>query len=62
MAPMETGGAEDRLRDLKSVTDSSLSYLPLEALLDELLARLVEILDARLRLAHLRGGEHGFGR
>ena len=45
MAPMATGGAEDRLRDLKSVTDSSLSYLPLEGLLDELLARVVEILD-----------------
>ncbi len=42
---MATGGAEDRLRDLKSVTDSSLSYLPLEGLLDALLTRVVEILD-----------------
>ena len=42
---MATGGAEDRLRDLKSVTDSSLSFLPLEGLLDALLTRVVEILD-----------------
>ena len=45
MAAMSTGGGEDRLRDLKSVTDSALSYLPLEGLLDELLTRVVEILD-----------------
>jgi anti-sigma regulatory factor (Ser/Thr protein kinase)/putative methionine-R-sulfoxide reductase with GAF domain len=34
----------DRLRDLQSITDSALAYLPLEALLDELLNRIVEIL------------------
>ena len=45
MAGMATGGGEDRLRDLKSVTDAALSYLPLEGLLDELLTRVVEILD-----------------
>src|SRR5687767_4286371 len=44
MAGMATGAADDRLRDLKSVTDSALSFLPLEGLLDELLARVVEIL------------------
>ncbi len=42
---MPTGAADDRLRALKSVTDSALSYLPLEGLLDELLARVVEILE-----------------
>ena len=42
---MATGAADDRLRDLKSVTDSALSYLPLEGLLDELLVRVVEILE-----------------
>ena len=42
---MATGGGDDRLRDLKSVTDAALSYLPLEGLLDELLTRVVEILD-----------------
>jgi serine phosphatase RsbU (regulator of sigma subunit)/anti-sigma regulatory factor (Ser/Thr protein kinase) len=36
--------AADRLRDLQRITDAALAYLPLEALLDELLARLVEIL------------------
>jgi anti-sigma regulatory factor (Ser/Thr protein kinase) len=35
----------DKLRDLQSVTDSALSYLPLEGLLDELLNRIVDILD-----------------
>jgi serine phosphatase RsbU (regulator of sigma subunit)/anti-sigma regulatory factor (Ser/Thr protein kinase) len=45
MARMATGGADDRLRDLKSVTDSALSYLPLEGLLDELLVRVVEVLE-----------------
>ena len=38
--------AADRLRDLRSVTDAALSYLPLEDLLNELLARVVTILDA----------------
>jgi serine phosphatase RsbU (regulator of sigma subunit)/anti-sigma regulatory factor (Ser/Thr protein kinase) len=36
--------AADRLRDLQSVTDAALAYLPLEGLLDELLTRVVEIL------------------
>ena len=36
----------ERLRDLQRVTDAALAYLPLEDLLDELLARVVEILDA----------------
>jgi anti-sigma regulatory factor (Ser/Thr protein kinase)/putative methionine-R-sulfoxide reductase with GAF domain len=34
----------DRLRDLQSITDAALAYLPLETLLDELLTRVVEIL------------------
>jgi anti-sigma regulatory factor (Ser/Thr protein kinase)/putative methionine-R-sulfoxide reductase with GAF domain len=38
--------AADRLRDLRSVTDAALAYLPLEDLLNELLARVVGILDA----------------
>jgi anti-sigma regulatory factor (Ser/Thr protein kinase)/putative methionine-R-sulfoxide reductase with GAF domain len=33
----------DKLRDLLSVTDAALSYLPLERLLEELLGRVVEI-------------------
>jgi anti-sigma regulatory factor (Ser/Thr protein kinase)/putative methionine-R-sulfoxide reductase with GAF domain len=37
--------AADRLRDLQRVTDAALAYLPLEVLLDELLARVTEILD-----------------
>ena len=37
--------AADRLRDLQRITDAALAYLPLEALLDELLARVVDILD-----------------
>ena len=36
----------ERLRDLESVTDSALSYLPLDELLDELLRRVVVILEA----------------
>jgi serine phosphatase RsbU (regulator of sigma subunit)/anti-sigma regulatory factor (Ser/Thr protein kinase) len=36
--------AADRLRDLQRITDAALAYLPLETLLDELLARVVEIL------------------
>jgi anti-sigma regulatory factor (Ser/Thr protein kinase)/putative methionine-R-sulfoxide reductase with GAF domain len=36
----------DRLRDLQSVTDAALAYLPLEQLLDELLTRVVEILGS----------------
>jgi serine phosphatase RsbU (regulator of sigma subunit)/anti-sigma regulatory factor (Ser/Thr protein kinase) len=34
-----------RLRDLESVTDAALAYLPLDALLDQLLTRVTEILD-----------------
>jgi anti-sigma regulatory factor (Ser/Thr protein kinase) len=34
----------DKLRDLQAVTDAALAYLPLEALLQELLNRVVEIL------------------
>ena len=36
----------DRLRDLRSVTDAALAYLPLEDLLKTLLGRVVAILDA----------------
>jgi anti-sigma regulatory factor (Ser/Thr protein kinase) len=38
--------AADRLRDLRSVTDAALAYLPLEELLNELLVRVVGILNA----------------
>jgi anti-sigma regulatory factor (Ser/Thr protein kinase)/putative methionine-R-sulfoxide reductase with GAF domain len=38
--------AADRLDDLRRVTDTALAYLPLEDLLNELLARVVGILDA----------------
>jgi len=38
--------AADRLRDLESVTDAALAYLPLEQLLNELLTRVVEIVEA----------------
>jgi anti-sigma regulatory factor (Ser/Thr protein kinase)/putative methionine-R-sulfoxide reductase with GAF domain len=34
----------DRLRDLQSITDAALAYLPLEPLLNELLTRVVDIL------------------
>ena len=34
-----------RLHDLESVTDAALAYLPLDGLLDQLLARVAEILD-----------------
>jgi anti-sigma regulatory factor (Ser/Thr protein kinase) len=43
---MKSRVAADRLRDLRSVTDAALAYLPLEDLLKELLARVVAILDA----------------
>jgi anti-sigma regulatory factor (Ser/Thr protein kinase)/putative methionine-R-sulfoxide reductase with GAF domain len=36
--------AADRLRDLQSITDAALAYLPLEKLLDELLTRVLAIL------------------
>jgi serine phosphatase RsbU (regulator of sigma subunit)/anti-sigma regulatory factor (Ser/Thr protein kinase) len=35
----------DRLRDLESITDAALAYLPLERLLDELLTRVIAILE-----------------
>jgi serine phosphatase RsbU (regulator of sigma subunit)/anti-sigma regulatory factor (Ser/Thr protein kinase) len=43
---MNSRVAAERLRDLQSVTDAALAYLPLEDLLNELLARVVDILDA----------------
>ena len=41
---MKSRIASDRLRDLQSITDAALAYLPLEGLLDELLTRVVDIL------------------
>jgi anti-sigma regulatory factor (Ser/Thr protein kinase) len=38
--------ASDRLRDLQSITDAALAYLPLEGLLSELLNRVIAILGA----------------
>jgi anti-sigma regulatory factor (Ser/Thr protein kinase) len=43
---MRAAAIGERLRGLESVTDSALSYLPLEGLLAELLRRVVEILEA----------------
>ena len=43
---MKSRVAADRLRDLQSVTDAALAYLPLDDLLSELLTRVVDILDA----------------
>ena len=37
---------EDKLRDIRSVTDAALSYLDADDLLAELLGRVKEILDA----------------
>ena len=42
---MKAGGESDQLRDLQSITDAALAYLPLDALLNELLTRVVEILS-----------------
>jgi anti-sigma regulatory factor (Ser/Thr protein kinase)/putative methionine-R-sulfoxide reductase with GAF domain len=42
---MKSKVAADRLRDLRSITDAALAYLPLEELLNELLGRVVRILD-----------------
>src|SRR6202044_819078 len=39
-------GAEDKLRDIRSVTDAALSYLGADDLLTSLLGRVREILDA----------------
>ena len=41
---MKSRLAADRLRDLQSITDAALAYLPLETLLSELLTRVIEIL------------------
>ena len=41
---MKSRIAADRLRDLQSITDAALAYLPLEELLDELLTRVVAVL------------------
>ena len=41
---MKSRIAADRLRDLQSITDASLAYLPLEPLLEELLTRVTDIL------------------
>ena len=41
---MRSRFAADRLRDLQRITDAALAYLPFEALLDELLTRVVAIL------------------
>ncbi|MET0614903.1 MAG: SpoIIE family protein phosphatase [Thermoleophilaceae bacterium] len=41
---MKSRIASERLRDLQSITDAALAYLPLEGLLDELLTRVVGIL------------------
>ena len=43
---MKTQVAAERLRDLRRVTDAALAYLPLEQLLNELLGRVVAILEA----------------
>lgn len=43
---MKSRIASDRLRDLESITDAALAYLPLERLLDELLNRVTGILGA----------------
>jgi serine phosphatase RsbU (regulator of sigma subunit)/anti-sigma regulatory factor (Ser/Thr protein kinase) len=43
---MKSRVASERLRDLQTVTDAALAYLPLEDLLNELLTRVVGILDA----------------
>src|SRR4051812_13695393 len=43
---MSPGTAEDRLRALQTVTDATLSYLPLEEMLDELLGRVRDLLEA----------------
>ena len=43
---MPAGRAEERLHALQRVSDAALSYLPLENMLDELLVRVRELLDA----------------
>ena len=46
MTPSSTHGSEDRLRRLEAVTDATLSRLDVSDLLDELLERVRELLDA----------------
>ena len=41
---MKSRIAADRLRDLQSITDAALAFLPLDVLLDELLTRVIGIL------------------
>jgi serine phosphatase RsbU (regulator of sigma subunit)/anti-sigma regulatory factor (Ser/Thr protein kinase) len=55
---MSVGRAEQRLRALQSVTDDALSYLPLEDMLDELLARVRELLEADTAAILLLDDEH----
>ena len=43
---MKSRIGSERLRDLQSITDAALAYLPLEGLLDELLSRVIGILGA----------------
>ena len=43
---MKSRIASDRLRDLQSITDAALAYLPLEGLLEELLNRVIGIIGA----------------
>ena len=43
---MKSRIAAERLRDLQNITDAALAYLPLDDLLNELLARVVGILGA----------------
>ena len=43
---MKSRIAADRLRDLQTITDAALAFLPLDVLLDELLTRVVGILGA----------------
>ena len=42
---MKSRVAAERLRDLQNITDAALAYLPLDVLLDELLTRVIGILD-----------------
>jgi putative methionine-R-sulfoxide reductase with GAF domain len=47
LSPLDPlAGAEDKLRDIRSVTDAALSYLGADDLLAELLTRVKQILDA----------------
>ncbi|HEX6654181.1 MAG TPA: SpoIIE family protein phosphatase [Thermoleophilaceae bacterium] len=43
---MKSRITSERLRDLQSITDAALAYLPLEGLLDELLSRVIGIIGA----------------